>query len=161
NGTLKIEVPEKRRPVKNVIEVKGARENNLKNIDVVFPLDCLTMVTGVSGSEKSTLVKKILYPAIEKHLTGTSEKAGQFIGVTGSVSLIKHIEYVDQNPIGKSSRSNPISYISAYDDMRDLFSKHKLSKIRNYQPKHFSFNVDGGRCEVCKGDGVVTIEMQF
>ncbi len=102
NGTLKIEVPEKRRPVKNVIEVKGARENNLKNIDVVFPLDCLTMVTGVSGSGKSTLVKKILYPAIEKHLTGTSEKAGQFNGITGSFSHIKHIEYVDQNPIGKS-----------------------------------------------------------
>lgn len=161
NGTLKIEVPEKRRPVKNVIEVKGARENNLKNIDVVFPLDCLTMVTGVSGSGKSTLVKKILYPAIEKHLTGTSEKAGQFNGITGSFSHIKHIEYVDQNPIGKSSRSNPISYIKAYDDIRDLFSKQKLSKIRNYQPKHFSFNVDGGRCEVCKGDGVVTIEMQF
>src|SRR5690606_15196174 len=126
-----------------------------------FPLDCLTMVTGVSGSGKSTLVKKILYPAIEKHLTGTSEKAGQFNGITGSFSHIKHIEYVDQNPIGKSSRSNPISYIKAYDDIRDLFSKQKLSKIRNYQPKHFSFNVDGGRCEVCKGDGVVTIEMQF
>src|SRR5690606_1143721 len=161
NGTLKIEVPEKRRPVKNVIEVKGARENNLKNIDVVFPLDCLTMVTGVSGSGKSTLVKKILYPAIEKHLTGTSEKAGQFNGITGSFSHIKHIEYVDQNPIGKSTRPNPFSYIKAYDDIRDLFSKQKLSKIRNYQPKHFSFNVDGGRCEVCKGDGVVTIEMQF
>lgn len=161
NGDLKIEIPKKRRPVKNYIEVKGARENNLKNIDVVFPLDCLTMVSGVSGSGKSTLVKKILYPALEKHLTGASEKPGQFNEITGSFSHIKHIEYVDQNPIGKSSRSNPISYIKAYDDIRDLFSKQQLSKIRNYQPKHFSFNVEGGRCEICKGDGVVTVEMQF
>lgn len=161
NGDLEIEVPKKRRPVKNYIEVKGARENNLQNIDVIFPLDCLTMVSGVSGSGKSTLVKKILYPALEKHLTGASEKPGQFNEITGSFSHIKHIEYVDQNPIGKSSRSNPISYIKAYDDIRDLFAKQQLSKMRNYQPKHFSFNVEGGRCEVCKGDGVVTIEMQF
>lgn len=161
NGDLEIEVPKKRRPVKNYIEVKGARENNLQNIDVIFPLDCLTMVSGVSGSGKSTLVKKILYPALEKHLTGASEKPGQFNEITGSFSHIKHIEYVDQNPIGKSSRSNPISYIKAYDDVRDLFAKQQLSKMRNYQPKHFSFNVEGGRCEVCKGDGVVTIEMQF
>lgn len=161
NGNLKIEVPKKRRAVKNYIEIKGARENNLKNIDVIFPLDCLTMVSGVSGSGKSTLVKKILYPALEKHLVGASEKPGQFNEITGSFSHIKHIEYVDQNPIGKSSRSNPISYIKAYDDIRDLFAKQKLSKMRNYQPKHFSFNVEGGRCEVCKGDGVVTIEMQF
>src|SRR5690606_23489100 len=161
NGDLQIEVPKKRRPVKNYIEVKGARENNLQNIDVVFPLDCLTMVSGVSGSGKSTLVKKILYPALEKHLTGASEKPGQFNEITGSFSHIKHIEYVDQNPIGKSSRSNPISYIKAYDDIRDLFAKQQLSKMRNYQPKHFSFNVEGGQCEVCKGDGVVTIEMQF
>ncbi len=161
NGDLAIKVPKKRRPVKNYIEIKGARENNLKNIDVVFPLDCLTMVSGVSGSGKSTLVKKILYPAVEKHLTGASEKPGQFNEITGSFSHIKHIEYVDQNPIGKSSRSNPISYIKAYDDIRDLFAKQQLSKMRNYQPKHFSFNVEGGRCEICKGDGVVTIEMQF
>lgn len=161
SGALEIEVPKKRRPVKNYIEIKGARENNLKNIDVVFPLDCLTMITGVSGSGKSTLVKKILYPAMEKQLTGVSEKAGQFNELKGSFSHIKHIEYVDQNPIGKSSRSNPISYIKAYDEIRDLFSKQQLSKIRNYQPKHFSFNVEGGRCEVCKGDGTVTIEMQF
>lgn len=161
NGDLEIEIPKKRRPVKNYIEIKGARENNLKNIDVVFPLDCLTMVSGVSGSGKSTLVKKILYPAVEKHLTGASEKPGQFNEITGSFSHIKHIEYVDQNPIGKSSRSNPISYIKAYDDIRDLFAKQQLSKMRNYQPKHFSFNVEGGRCEICKGDGVVTIEMQF
>ena len=161
NGSMEISVPKKRRPVKNYIEIKGARENNLKNIDVVFPLDCLTIITGVSGSGKSTLVKKILYPALEKQITGLSEKAGQFTEMKGSFSHIKHIEYVDQNPIGKSSRSNPISYIKAYDDIRDLFSKQQLSKIRNYQPKHFSFNVDGGRCEVCKGDGTVTVEMQF
>jgi len=161
SGSLEIEVPKKRRAVKNFIEIKGARENNLKNVDVKFPLDCLTMITGVSGSGKSTLVKKILYPALEKQLTGTGDKAGQFNELSGSFSHIKHIEFVDQNPIGKSSRSNPISYIKAYDDIRDLFSKQQLSKIRNYQPKHFSFNVEGGRCEVCKGDGVVTIEMQF
>lgn len=161
NGTLKIEVPKKRRPVKNYIEVKGARENNLKNIDVLFPLDCLTMISGVSGSGKSTLVKKILYPALQKQLTGLGEKAGQFTELSGSYSHIKHVEYIDQNPIGKSSRSNPISYIKAYDDIRDLFSKQQLSKIRNFQPKHFSFNVDAGRCEVCKGDGTITVEMQF
>lgn len=161
NGKMQIEVPQKRRKFKNYIEIKGARENNLKNIDVVFPLDCLTVITGVSGSGKSTLVKKILFPVLQKKLTGTSDKAGKFTDIQGSYSHIKHIEYVDQNPIGKSSRSNPITYIKAYDDIRDLFSKQQLSKIRNYQPKHFSFNVEGGRCEVCKGDGEVTIEMQF
>ncbi|MDN3706939.1 excinuclease ABC subunit UvrA [Myroides ceti] len=161
NGKMQIEVPQKRRKFKNYIEIKGARENNLKNIDVVFPLDCLTVITGISGSGKSTLVKKILFPVLQKKLTGTSDKAGKFTDIQGSYSHIKHIEYVDQNPIGKSSRSNPITYIKAYDDIRDLFSKQQLSKIRNYQPKHFSFNVEGGRCEVCKGDGEVTIEMQF
>lgn len=161
NGTLEIEVPKTRRKVKNYIEIKGARENNLKNIDVVFPLDCLTMVSGVSGSGKSTLVKKILYPVLQKQLTGIGEKAGQYTEISGSYSHIKHVEYIDQNPIGKSSRSNPISYIKAYDDIRDLYSKQQLSKIRNFQPKHFSFNVESGRCEVCKGDGTITVEMQF
>nr|WP_297306210.1 excinuclease ABC subunit UvrA [uncultured Flavobacterium sp.] len=161
NGDLEIEVPKKRRTFKNFIEIKGARENNLKNIDVTFPLDCLTVITGVSGSGKSTLVKKILYPVLQKHLTGTGDKPGKFNSISGSYSHIKNLEYVDQNPIGKSSRSNPISYLKAYDDIRDLLSKQQLSKIRNYQPKHFSFNVDGGRCEVCKGEGEVTIEMQF
>ena len=161
NGDLQIEVPKKRRKFKNHIEVIGARENNLKNIDVTFPLDCLTVITGVSGSGKSTLIKKILYPALQKKLEGVSEKAGQFTELKGSYSHIKHIEYVDQNPIGRSSRSNPVTYIKAYDDIRDLFTKQKLSKIRGYLPKHFSFNVDGGRCETCKGDGEVTIEMQF
>lgn len=161
NGNLQIDIPNKRRKYKNYIEVVGARANNLKNIDVVFPLDCLTVITGVSGSGKSTLVRNILYPALQKKLVGTSEKAGQFNELRGSYGHIGSIEYVDQNPIGRSSRSNPVTYIKAYDEIRDLFSKQKLSKIRNYQPKHFSFNVEGGRCETCQGEGVVTIEMQF
>jgi excinuclease ABC subunit A len=161
NGKLEITVPKKRRTSKNFIEVKGARENNLKNIDVTFPLDSLTVITGVSGSGKSTLVKKILFPALQKKLEGIGEKAGQFTELAGSYSHIKSIEYVDQNPIGRSSRSNPVTYIKAYDDIRDLYSKEKLSKIRGYQPKHFSFNVDGGRCETCKGDGSINVEMVF
>jgi len=161
NGNMEIAVPKKRRKFKNHIDVVGARENNLKNIDVTFPLECLTVITGVSGSGKSTLVKKILFPALQKQLEGVGEKAGQFSELKGSYSHIKHIEYVDQNPIGRSSRSNPVTYIKAYDDIRDLFSKQALSKMRAYQPKHFSFNVDGGRCETCKGEGSVTIEMQF
>ena len=161
NGKMEIEVPKKRRKFKNHVDVIGARENNLKNINVTFPLECLTVITGVSGSGKSTLVKKILFPAIQKKLEGVGEKAGQFTELAGSYSQIKHIEYVDQNPIGRSSRSNPVTYIKAYDDIRDLFSKQQLSKMRGYQPKHFSFNVEGGRCETCKGDGEVTIEMQF
>ncbi|ALM48147.1 excinuclease ABC subunit A [Flavobacterium psychrophilum] len=161
NGDLEISVPKKRRKFKNHIDVIGARENNLKNIDVTFPLDCLTVITGVSGSGKSTLVKKILFPALQKKLDGVGEKAGQFTELQGSYGHIKHIEYVDQNPIGRSSRSNPVTYIKAYDDIRDLFSKQKLSQVRGYQSKHFSFNVDGGRCETCKGEGEVTIEMQF
>lgn len=161
NGDLEISVPKTRRKFKNHVDVIGARENNLKNIDVTFPLDCLTVITGVSGSGKSTLVKKILFPAMQKKLEGVGEKAGQFTELQGSYSHIKHIEYVDQNPIGRSSRSNPVTYIKAYDDIRDLFSKQKLSVNRGYQSKHFSFNVDGGRCETCKGEGEVTIEMQF
>lgn len=161
NGKLEIPVPKERRTSKNFIEVIGARENNLKNIDVTFPLDSLTVITGVSGSGKSTLVKKILFPALQKKLEGIGEKAGQFTELAGSYSHIKSIEYVDQNPIGRSSRSNPVTYIKAYDDIRDLFAKEKLSKIRGYQPKHFSFNVDGGRCETCKGDGSINVEMVF
>ena len=161
NGTAEISVPKTRRKFKNHIDVIGARENNLKNINVTFPLDCLTVITGVSGSGKSTLVKKILFPAMQKKLTGLGEKAGQFTDLEGSFSHIKNIEYVDQNPIGRSSRSNPVTYIKAYDDIRELYAKQTTSKLRNYQAKHFSFNVDGGRCETCKGDGEVTIEMQF
>ncbi|MFV5695766.1 excinuclease ABC subunit UvrA [Flavobacterium sp. LB3P122] len=161
NGDLEISVPKKRRTFKNFIEIKGARENNLQNIDVTFPLDVLTVITGVSGSGKSTLVKKILFPAMQKKLENAGEKAGQFTEMTGSFSQIKHIEYVDQNPIGRSSRSNPVTYIKAYDDIRELYSKEKLSKIRGYQAKHFSFNVDGGRCETCKGEGSINVEMVF
>nr|WP_315166097.1 excinuclease ABC subunit UvrA [uncultured Flavobacterium sp.] len=161
NGDLEISVPKKRRPFKNFIEIKGARENNLQNIDVTFPLDVLTVITGVSGSGKSTLVKKILFPAMQKKLDNVGEKAGQFTELGGSFSQIKHIEYVDQNPIGRSSRSNPVTYIKAYDDIRELYAKEKLSKIRGYQAKHFSFNVDGGRCETCKGEGSINVEMVF
>ncbi len=158
---LKIEIPTKRRVTKNFIKVIGARENNLKNIDVTFPLNNLTVITGVSGSGKSTLVKKILYPIMQKKLIGYGDKVGQYSAIEGSFENLKHIEFIDQNPIGRSSRSNPVTYVKAYDDIRKLLSNQKLSKIRNYQPKHFSFNVDGGRCEVCKGEGEVTIEMQF
>lgn len=161
NGTQQIKVPTSRRKWSAYVDIIGARENNLQNIDVRFPLECLTVITGVSGSGKSTLVKKILVPAIQKKLEGVSDKAGQFTDLQGHYHKIRHIEYVDQNPIGRSSRSNPVTYIKAYDDIRDLFAKEKLSKIRAYQPKHFSFNVDGGRCETCKGDGTIHVEMVF
>ena len=161
NGSQEIRVPKVRRKNKNNIRIIGARENNLKNIDVTFPLSSLTVVTGVSGSGKSTLVRKILYPAIHKKLNQYGEKAGEFTKIEGDFTNIKNIEFVDQNPIGRSSRSNPITYIKAYDDIRALFAYQKLSNIRNYKPKHFSFNVDGGRCETCKGDGNVVVEMQF
>lgn len=161
NGKRTIDVPKKRRKFKNHIDIIGARENNLQNLDITIPLDVLTIITGVSGSGKSTLVKKILYPALQKQLEGISEKPGQFTEISGNYSHIKHVEYVDQNPIGRSSRSNPVTYIKAYDDIRDLFAKEKVSKLRGYQPKHFSFNVDGGRCESCKGEGTINVEMVF
>jgi len=161
NHTMQIEVPKKRRKSQYFIKVIGARQNNLKNIDVTFPLASFVAVTGVSGSGKSTLVKKILYPALQRQLTGTGEKPGQFSKLEGKYENLRNIEFIDQNPIGRSSRSNPVTYIKAYDEIRALFTKQKLAKIRNYQPKHFSFNVDGGRCETCKGEGEVTIEMQF
>ena len=161
NGTLSIKIPAERRTSKNSIQLIGARHHNLKNIDVQFPLGCFTAITGVSGSGKSTLVKKILYPAFLKEVGGYGEKPGQFSKLEGNFSSIKNVEFVNQNPIGRSSRSNPVTYIKAYDDIRSLFSKQKLSDIRGYKPKHFSFNVDGGRCEKCKGEGEVTIEMQF
>lgn len=161
NGSMAIETPKKRRKSKYSIKIEGARANNLNNIDVEFPLNMLTVVTGVSGSGKSTLVKNILYPALNKELIGYGEKPGEFSAISGNFSIVKFIEFVDQNPIGRSSRSNPVTYIKAYDEIRMLYSKQKLSVLRNYQPKHFSFNVDGGRCPNCKGEGVVTIEMQF
>ncbi len=161
NGTMEIPVPSERRNSKHYIQIKGARENNLKNIDVTFPLNVLTVVTGVSGSGKSTLVRKILYPSILKETGGYGEKAGQFSEMDGKYVHIKHVEFVDQNPIGRSSRSNPVTYIKAYDDIRSLLASQKLSKLRGYKAKHFSFNVDGGRCEKCKGEGEITVEMQF
>ena len=161
NGTKKIEVPKKRRTSKKKIEIRGAREQNLKNIDLEIPLGVLTVVSGVSGSGKSSLVKKILYPALLRHFDIYSEKPGSYTELKGSLDTLRSVEFVDQNPIGRSSRSNPVTYIKAYDEIRSLYASLPISKNRNYQPKHFSFNVDGGRCDHCKGEGTVTIEMQF
>lgn len=161
NGTKSIEVPAKRKKGAKKLHIIGARENNLKNIDVAIPLEGLTVVTGVSGSGKSTLVKKILYPALLRSFDIYTQKPGEFTELNGDLNSLSGVEFVDQNPIGRSSRSNPVTYIKAYDDIRSLYAKQLLAKQRNYQPKHFSFNVDGGRCDQCKGEGVVTIEMQF
>ena len=160
-GKLKIETPLKRRKSKSYIKIIGAREHNLKNIDVQIPLQSLTVITGVSGSGKSTLVKNILYPALQKKLFNHGEKPGQFTKIDGDFSSLKSVEFINQNPIGRSSRSNPVTYIKVYDDIRALFTQQRLSKVRGYKAKHFSFNVDGGRCETCKGEGEVTIGMQF
>ena len=161
NGKMRIPVPEKRRDSNKWISIIGARENNLKDINASFPINCLTVVTGVSGSGKSTLVYDILYPSILRKLGIFDKKPGEHSSIKGDINLIEHIEYISQNPIGRSSRSNPITYIKAYDDIRNLYSIQKLSKKRGYKPRHFSFNVEGGRCENCKGDGKVVIEMQF
>lgn len=161
NGIDEIKVPETRRKSRGFIEIHGARENNLKNIDVKFPLNVLTVVSGVSGSGKSTLIKKILYPAVGKILGSVTEATGKFDKLEGDYNRISQIEFVDQNPIGKSSRSNPVTYVKAYDAIRQLYAEQALSKQRGYTPSHFSFNVDGGRCELCQGEGTVKIEMQF
>lgn len=161
HGIEHIEIPKRRRTPKLKIEIRGARANNLKNIDVSIPLECISVITGVSGSGKSTLVRDILYPALHKHIYGHGDKPGEFSELTGALSEIKQIEFVNQNPIGRSSRSNPVTYLKIYDEIRTLFAKQKRSQLKGYKAKHFSFNVDGGRCEKCKGDGVVTIEMQF
>jgi excinuclease ABC subunit A len=160
-GELQIEPPAKNRKWNRSITVEGARQNNLKNITVEFPLNVLCAVTGVSGSGKTTLVKQILYPAIKKIQGEFADKVGTHKTIEGDVDYISQIELVDQNPIGKSSRSNPITYIKAYDEIRDLYAKQPLSKMRGFQPKHFSFNVDGGRCDACKGEGEQGVEMQF
>jgi excinuclease ABC subunit A len=160
-GREKIEIPNRRRSWRNSFEIKGARENNLKNIDVKFPLEILTVVTGVSGSGKSTLVKQILYPALKKNYGGTSIKTGECDNIIGDYRLIEEVEFVDQNPIGKSSRSNPITYVKAFDDIRELFSTQQLSTINGFKPKHFSFNVEGGRCDACEGEGEIKVSMQF
>ncbi len=160
-GELSIDPPKHVRKWNRSITVKGARQNNLQNIDVTFPLNVLCVVSGVSGSGKTTLVKQVLYPTLKKMKGEYAEKAGLSKGIAGDVDFISEIEMIDQNPIGKSSRSNPVTYIKAYDEIRDLFSKQPLSKMRGYQPKHFSFNVDGGRCDACKGEGEQVVEMQF
>ncbi|MGK7395804.1 MAG: excinuclease ABC subunit UvrA [Candidatus Cyclobacteriaceae bacterium M3_2C_046] len=161
NGIDTIKIPGIRRKWKDAIEIFGARENNLKNIRVKFPLGILTVVTGVSGSGKSTLVRNILYPALAKILGSVADSTGKIDRLEGDYQKVTQLEFVDQNPIGKSSRSNPVTYVKAYDGVRQLFADQPLSKQRGYKPAHYSFNVDGGRCEVCQGEGVVKIEMQF
>ncbi len=160
-GKLKIEPPAKPRTWKRSIVVEGARQNNLQDLTATFPLDVLCVVSGVSGSGKTTLVKQVLFPALNKLKGEFSDKVGLHKAVTGDVDYISQIEMVDQNPIGKSSRSNPVTYIKAYDEIRDLYARQALSKMRGFQPKHFSFNVDGGRCDTCKGEGEQVVEMQF
>jgi excinuclease ABC subunit A len=157
----KIEIPRLRRKWTDSIEIIGAHENNLKNINVKIPLNILTVVTGVSGSGKSSLVKNILYPALSKIIGGYGEKSGKYSRLDGDIRTITAIEFVDQNPIGKSSRSNPVTYIKAYDEIRKLFSEQSYAKSNNFKPSHFSFNVDGGRCEECQGEGIIKVEMQF
>jgi excinuclease ABC subunit A len=160
-GDLKIEVPRTVRKWNRSVSIEGARQNNLQHVDVTFPLNLLCVVSGVSGSGKTTLVKQILYPGLKKLKGEPVEKTGLHKAITGDIDYISQIEMVDQNPIGKSSRSNPVTYIKAWDEVRDLYSKQPLSKIRGFQPKHFSFNVDGGRCDTCKGEGEQIVEMQF
>ena len=160
-GMEQIEVPSPRRKWNSYVELVGARENNLKNITVKFPLNTMTVVTGVSGSGKSTLVKSILYPALAKQILGTGERPGEHDTINGDIHIIKGIEMIDQNPIGRSSRSNPVTYIKAYDEIRKLFSEQPYAKRSGYKPAHFSFNVEGGRCEECQGEGVIKVEMQF
>lgn len=160
-GEENIEVPRYHRPWNNYIEIKGARENNLKGIDVKFPLNVMTVVTGVSGSGKSTLVRDVFYKALKREYSEASDRPGEFISLEGDIQLVKDIEFVDQNPIGKSSRSNPVTYVKAYDEIRKLFAEQPLAKQMGYTAGYFSFNTEGGRCEECKGDGTVTVEMQF
>lgn len=161
SGKKTIPLPLSRRPWNDFIEIKGAREHNLKGIDVKFPLKTMTVVTGVSGSGKTTLVKRILYPALKKLYGGYGERSGRFDRLEGDYNLISAIELIDQNPIGRSSRSNPATYVKAFDDIRSLFAEQPLAKLRGYKPGYFSFNVEGGRCEECEGEGIVTVEMQF
>ena len=160
-GAMEIPVPTRRRSSKNKLVITGARHHNLKNLTVEFPLHSLVCVTGVSGSGKSTLVTDILLPAVKKELGIYGDSIGEFSGLSGDLKLVKAVEFVDQNPIGKSSRSNPITYVKAFDDIRDIFTKQPLAKARNYKAGFFSFNVDGGRCEVCEGEGEITVGMQF
>ncbi|MDD2631619.1 MAG: excinuclease ABC subunit UvrA [Bacteroidales bacterium] len=161
NGKLSVPVPSVRRKSNDFIEATGCRENNLKNISVKIPLNIFTVITGVSGSGKSSLVRQILYPAIKRHLGGYSEKSGKYDVLQGDLKRIQAVEFVDQNPIGRSSRSNPATYVKAYDEIRALYANQQLARVRGYKPGFFSFNIEGGRCEECEGEGVVKIEMQF
>lgn len=161
SNQLSIVVPEKRRKWKEYIEIEGANENNLNNLNIKFPLNAITVVTGVSGSGKTSLLKKTLYPALKKIHGGYGDKTGKFGRLSGDFNRISNIEFVDQNPIGRSSRSNPATYIKAYDDIRSLYASQPIAKLRGYKPGFFSFNIEGGRCEECEGDGTVKIEMQF
>lgn len=161
NSEEKIEIPKIRRKWNNYIEIKGARQNNLKNLNVKFPLNIMTVVTGVSGSGKSSLICDVLYTALERHYKGKGEQIVQYNGLEGDLKLIKDIEMVDQNPIGRSSRSNPVTYIKAYDEIRKLFADQPLAKQLHFSPAYFSFNVEGGRCEECAGEGKILVEMQF
>ena len=161
-GVKEVPVPKERRRLKNYLSIKGAAQHNLKNIDVKLPLNAFSVVTGVSGSGKTTLVKQIIYPAIRKHFGQNYKVAlGQYDKIEGDFMAISGVEMIDQNPIGRSSRSNPVTYVKAYDSIRNLFAKQQLAKVRGYKPGHFSFNVDGGRCPVCKGEGEQLVEMQF
>lgn len=160
-GDLKIEKPALRRKWNSYIEITGACENNLKNINVRFPLNTMTVVTGVSGSGKSSLVKGVLLPALSKIISGSGEKSGKFGALNGDIHLLSAVEFVDQNPIGKSTRSNPVTYIKAFDEIRKLFASQQLAKLNGFTPSHFSFNIDGGRCEECQGEGEIKVEMQF
>ena len=160
-GEETIPIPAQRRPWNNYIEIKGARENNLKGVDARFPLNVMTVVTGVSGSGKSTLVRDIFYRALKRELDECTERPGEFVSIGGDLQNLRNVEFIDQNPIGKSSRSNPVTYIKAYDDIRKLFAEQPLSKQMGYTAGTFSFNSEGGRCEECKGEGTITVEMQF
>ncbi len=160
-GTEQIALPQSRRAWNRSIRVKGARENNLKGIDVEFPLNVITVVTGVSGSGKSTLVRDILFRAMKRHLDEVADRPGEFAGLEGDLDAVQAVEFVDQNPIGRSTRSNPVTYVKAYDEIRKLMAAQPLAKQMDFTPAHFSFNADGGRCEECKGEGVVKVEMQF
>ena len=160
-GEEDIPVPKSRRPWNRHIDIKGARMNNLRGIDVTIPLNVMTVVTGVSGSGKSSLIKGILYPALKRHIGDVCDAPGEYLGLDGDIDAIKRIEFVDQSPIGKSSRSNPATYVKAYDAIRDLFAEQPLAKQMGFTPQYFSFNADGGRCDECKGAGVITVEMQF